>query len=234
MTTRQDKKIEKTEERIEAVEHVFTRTEQFIEANQNIILIVVGVIVVVVLGFFGFKRFYMAPKEKEAQGQMFMAEKYFEMDSLNKALNGDGQYLGFLGIIDEYGITKSADLAQYYAGICYLKLGQYENAIDYLKKFDSDDEIAAPMAKGAIGDAYMELNETDKGIQYYLDAADMRKNDFTAPMFLMKAGLAYDISGKPEKALEMYKRVKKEFPRSFDAREIDKYISYTEAKLNKE
>ena len=233
MTTRQDKKIEKTEERIEAVEQVFTRTEQFIEQNQNIILIVVGVIIVVVLGFFGFKRFYLVPKEKEAQGQMFMAEKYFEMDSLSKALNGDGNYLGFLDIIDEYGITKSANLAQYYAGLCYLRMGQFENAIDYLKKFDSDDEMAAPMARGAIGDAYMELNETGKAVSYYLEAADMRDNEFTSPMFLMKAAMAYEVAGKLEKALDIYKRVKKEYPRSFDAREIDKYISYTEARLKK-
>ncbi len=233
MTTKQDKKIEKTEERIEAVEQVFTRTEQFIEQNQNIILIVVGVIIVVVLGFFGFKRFYLVPKEKEAQGQMFMAEKYFEMDSLSKALNGDGNYLGFLDIIDEYGITKSANLAQYYAGLCYLRMGQFDNAIEYLKKFDSDDEMAAPMARGAIGDAYMELNETDKAVSYYLDAAEMRENEFTSPMFLMKAAMACEVAGKLDKALEIYRRVKKEYPRSFDAREIDKYISYAEARLKK-
>src|SRR5512137_655283 len=103
------KQVDKTEERIVKVEEAFSKTEQFIERNQKIILIIVGALVIVVLGFFGFKRFYLAPKEKEAQGQMFMAEKYFEMDSISKALNGDGNYLGFLDIIDQYGITKSAN-----------------------------------------------------------------------------------------------------------------------------
>ena len=121
MANKQEKKIDKTEERIVAVEEAFSRTEQFIEKYQQIILIVVGVIIVIVLGFFGFKRFYLAPREKDAQSQMFMAEKYFEQDSLKKALNGDGQYLGFLAIIDEFGMTKSANLAHYYAGMCYFE-----------------------------------------------------------------------------------------------------------------
>lgn len=233
MASKQDKKIDKTEERIVAVEEAFSKTEQFIEKHQQIILIVVGVIVVVVLGFFGFRRFYLAPKEKDAQGQMFMAEKYFEQDSLKKALNGDGQYLGFLAIIDEFGMTKSANLAHYYAGICYLKLGQYEEALGQLDKFSADDELVAPMAKGAMGDANMELKRVDKAAELYLKAAEMRTNELTSPLFLMKAGLAYEELGNYEKALGVYKRIKADFPRSNEGREIDKYISYAEALVKK-
>ncbi len=233
MASKQEKKIDKTEERIVAVEEAFSKTEQFIEKYQKIILLVVGVIVIIVLGFFGFKRFYLGPKEKEAQTQMFMAEKYFEQDSLNKALNGDGQYLGFLAIIDEYGMTKSANLSNYYAGICYLKLGQFDQAIDHLKKFSSSDEFVGPMAKGAIGDAYMELKQVDKAADYYEDAADMRKNDFSTPLFLMKAAMAYEELGKFDKALGMYKRIKADYPRSNEGREIDRYITYTEGLIKK-
>jgi len=227
------KKADKTEDRIVAVEEAFSKTEQFIENNQKIILIVVGAIIVIVLGFFGFKRFYLAPKEKEAQGQMFMAEKYFQMDSLNKALNGDGNYLGFLDIIDQYGITRSADLAHYYAGICYLKKGDFENAIDHLKSFKSKDEMVQPMATGAIGDAYMELKQTDKALDYYLKAADERKNDFSSPMLLMKAAWACEEMGKLDQALTLYKRIKAEYPRSNEGREVDKYIGRTEGLLKK-
>jgi len=233
MASKQEKKIDKTEERIVAVEEAFSKTEQFIEKYQKIILLVVGVIVIIVLGFFGFKRFYLGPKEKEAQTQMFMAEKYFEQDSLKKALNGDGQYLGFLAIIDEYGMTKSANLSNYYAGICYLKLGQFDQAIDHLKKFSSSDEFVGPMAKGAIGDAYMELKQVDKAADYYEDAADMRKNDFSTPLFLMKAAMAYEELGKFDKALGMYKRIKADYPRSNEGREIDRYITYTEGLIKK-
>jgi len=168
------KQVDKTEERIEKVEQAFSRTELFIEKNQKIILIVVGVMVVIVLGYFGFKRFYLAPRETEAQGQMFMAEKYFEMDSINKALNGDGNYLGFLDIIDQYGITKCANLSHYYAGICYLKKGEFENAIEHLKKFSSSDQIIGPMAAMATGDAYMELKQTEKAIELKIAEARRR------------------------------------------------------------
>jgi tetratricopeptide (TPR) repeat protein len=156
---------------------------------------------------------------------MFMAEKYFEMDSITKALNGDGNYLGFLAIIDQYKFTKSANLSHYYAGICYLKKGEFQTAIDQLNKFSASDELVGPMAIGAIGDAYMELNNTDKAIEYYLKAADKRKNDLTSPMFLMKAGMAYEIEGKNDLALKTYTRIKTEFARTNEGREVDKYIA---------
>ena len=226
-------KPDKTEDRIVAVEEAFSKTEHFIESNQKIIMIVIGILIVGVLGFFGFKRYYLAPREKEAQSQMFMAEKYFEQDSLKKALNGDGNYLGFLDIIDQYGITKSANLSKYYAGICYLKMGEYQKAIEYLKKFSGKDMVVAPMANGAIGDAYMELNNSEEAISYYTKAADMRDNDFTTPLFLKKAGMAYEIAGKYDKALEMYKRIKDNYPRSYEGSEIDKYIAYVQGMIKK-
>ncbi|MBE0648202.1 MAG: tetratricopeptide repeat protein [Bacteroidales bacterium] len=223
----------KADERLQTVEEALGKTEAFIENNQKIILIVVGVLIVIILGFFGFRKYYIEPKEKEAQGQMFMAEMYFEQDSLSLALNGDGQYPGFLEIIDQYGLTKSANLATYYAGISYLKLGDFEEAIKYLKDFDGDDQVAAPMATGAIGDAYMEMDNVDKAISYYLDAAEESDNELTAPLFLMKAGMACEIKGNYGKALEIYKRIKKDYPRSFEGTQIDKYIGFTEKKAGK-
>ena len=233
MTNKVDKKTDKTEQRIEAVEEAFSRTEQFIEKNQKIIIIVVAAIIIVVLGFFGIKRFYIAPKEKDAQSQMFMAEKYFEQDSLKKALNGDGQFLGFLAIIDEYGVTESANLSHYYAGICYLKLGQFEEAIKHLDKFSAGDQLVAPMAKGALGDAYMELNQAEKAAGYYAEAAELRKNEFTTPLFLMKAAWANEELGNYEKALNFYTKIKEEYPRSNEGREIDKYIAFASGKVKK-
>ncbi|NQV02678.1 MAG: tetratricopeptide repeat protein [Bacteroidia bacterium] len=220
----------KADERLHTVEEALSKTEAFIERNQQIILIVVGVLIVIVLGFFGFRKYYLEPKEKEAQGQMFMAEMYFEQDSLSRALNGDGNYLGFLDIIDQYGLTKSANLATYYAGISYLKLGDYEQAIEYLKDFDGDDQVAAPLATGAIGDAYMELDNVEKAIGYYIEAADQSNNELTAPLFLMKAGMVYEIQGNYRRALEMYKRIKQEYPRSFEGTQIDKFISFATEK----
>ena len=219
------KKQDRTEDRIVAVEEALSKTEKFIEENQKLLTIIVGVIIVLVLGFFGFKRLYVAPREAEAKEQMFMAEKYFEIDSLNLALNGDGMYPGFLEIIDSYGITKSANLAHYYAGICYLRLGNYEESIHHLKKFKSKDEVVSAMATGAIGDAYMEMNDISTASGYYADAAQMRDNEFSAPIFYLKAGKAYELLGKYNEALRMYETIKYDYPTSNEAREIDKNIS---------
>lgn len=219
------KKQDKTEGGIVKVEEALSKTEQFIESNQKLLTIIIGVIVVVVLIFFGFKRFYMAPREQEAKEQMFMAEKYFDSDSLQLALNGDGMYPGFLDIIDDYGMTEGANLSKYYAGLCYLKLGNFNEAVDHLKSFKGKDQIVGPMAKGALGDAYMELNETSKAVSNYLEAADMRDNEFTTPLFLMKAGWTYEIMKDYKKAQEVYERIKLKYPTSTEAREIDKYIA---------
>ena len=126
---------------LENVEHALSSAEHFVERNQQLLMIIAAIILVVVAGFFGVKRLYLAPKEKEAQAQIFVAEQYFEKDSFNMALNGDGSNLGFIQIIDEYSITKTAKLAQYYAGICYLRLGSFQSAIDHLKKFNSGDKL---------------------------------------------------------------------------------------------
>jgi len=224
------KKQDKTEGGIVAVEEALSKTERFIERNQKLLTIIIGVIVIAVLLFFGFKRFYMAPREQEAKEQMFMAERYFETDSINLALNGDGMYPGFLDIIDDYSMTKGANLSKYYAGVCYLKMGNFEEAIDYLDSFKAKDQILGPMAKGAIGDAYMELNQTAKAASYYLEAADLKDNEFSTPIFLMKAGWTYEMLNDYKKALEIYEHIKIKYPASTEAREIDKYIARAKAK----
>jgi len=195
------KKIDNTEEKIHKVEEALSKSEKFIEKNQKFLTIIIGAAVVIVLGVFAFQKLYIGPREKAAQGQMFMAQKYFEQDSLKKALNGDGNYPGFLDIISDYSMTKASNLSKYYAGMCYLKLGKYEDAITYLKKFSSDDELVAPMATGGIGDAYMELGQKDKALEYYLKASEQRSNDLTTPLYLMRAAFVYEDTGKYDKAI---------------------------------
>ena len=116
------------------VESALTRTEQFLESNQKLISIIIGSIVVIAVGYLGLKKFYIEPRTKNAQDQMFMAQNYFEKDSFNLALNGDGTNLGFLDIIDDFGSTNAGNLANYYAGVSYLHMGQFDKAIDRLKK----------------------------------------------------------------------------------------------------
>ncbi len=226
------KKTTRAEENIQAVEEALGKTEQFIEDNQKPILIVVGVIVLIVLAFFGFQRFYLVPKEKSAQEQIFMAEYYFEIDSLDLALNGDGINPGFINIIDDYKFTLTATLAHYYAGIIYMKKEDYQTAIDFLEGFDLDDQIIGPMALGAIGDCYLQLDNPNAAVSYYLKAAEVSENEFTRPVFLMKAGWTYEILDEYSNAIKIYKKIKEDFPKSTEAREMEKYIARAEGKFN--
>lgn len=210
---------------LQEIESALTKTEQFIEDNQNKILYVIGGIVLLVVGYLGITRFYIQPREKEAQSQMFMAEQYFGKDSFNLALNGDGNYLGFLDIIDEYSITKPAKLARYYAGISYLRLGQFQEAVDYLNKFKTKDVILGPVAQGAMGDAYLELGEQEKALSQYDKAIAMSDNEMTTPIFLMKAGNLLETMGQQEKALKLYTQVKEKYPETNEGRMVDKYIA---------
>jgi TolA-binding protein len=154
------------------------------------------------------------------------------MDSLNLALNGDGVHYGMIDVIDNYGGTKAANLAHYYVGIIYLKKGQYEDAAYYLKKFRSNDIILTPMVKSAIGDCYAELGDMAEALSYYEKAVSSHKNDMVTPAVLMKAAALCELQNDYQKALKFYTRVRNEYVQSTEARDIDKYIAMTEAKIN--
>jgi len=219
------KKNESAPEQLESVESALSRTEQFIENNQKTLTSVVFAIIIVVGGYLLFQRYYMAPMENEAKGQMFRAEQYFAQDSFNLALNGDGNYLGFLDIIEEYGMTKSANLAEYYSGVSYLKLSQYDNAIEHLKDFNVDDKIIEPQKYGALGDAYMEKGDLDEALDYYEKARDVNDNQFTTPYFMDKTAFVYEEKGDYDKAIELYKEIKRKYPESPQSDEVDRNVA---------
>jgi len=220
----------KADDGVLKVEETLTKAELFIEEHQKNIAIVIGAIVVIVGAFLGYKNLYAAPREKQAQAQIFGAQQYFEKDSFKLALKGDGNNPGFLTVIDEYSGTKAGNLAYYYAGICYLKTGDFNKAIENLENFSADDEFVAPIALGATGDCYLELGKTDKAIDYYIKASKKSENDMTTPLYLMKAGLASEIKGDFKGALEYYTTIKDKYKKSQQATEIDKYIARAELK----
>lgn len=220
-----NKKKETNDTNVEAIENALTRTEQYIENNQKSLTIIVLAIIVIVGLFLGYKRLYIAPMEKEAQNQIFAAEQYFEKDSFNLALYGDGNYLGFIDIIDSYGPSKTGNLARYYAGISYLGLGEYEKALEFLKKYSINDKMIGSVAYGAIGDCYVQLENLEKGVEHYIKAAKFGNNNFTTPLYLMKAGLVYEELGNYNEALKVYNSIKKEHSKSSEARDVEKYIA---------
>ncbi|MFO7863823.1 MAG: tetratricopeptide repeat protein [Salinivirgaceae bacterium] len=231
MSKKKEQKNQSQESTFENVEHALTSTEYFIEKNQRVITTAAIVITVIVLGYFGYQKYIMQPMVQEAQEMIFPAQQYFERDSFNLAINGDGNNFGFLDIIDEYGRTPSGNLAQYYAGVSYLRLGDYKKAIDYLDSYSADDIMTNVAATGAIGDSYVQLGEHEKGAKKYVEAANINSNKFTSPLYLMKAAQVYYAEKKYDKALELYKKIESDYPESTEYRQIEKYISRAQAML---
>ncbi|MBN2891258.1 MAG: tetratricopeptide repeat protein [Bacteroidales bacterium] len=216
---------------LESIESTLTKSEQFIQKNQKILTYVLLGIVAVVGLYWAFMKFYKQPREKEAISQMFVAQQNFQIDSFALALNGNAAYPGFIGIIEDYSGTAAANLSQYYTGVCYMNMGDFDKAIEYLKDFKTSDLLLGSEKNGIIGDAYVEKGDFEKAITFYKKAvSEDYKNDFTTPIYLKKLGLVYENQGQKDKALEVYENIYYNHPRSNEARTIEKYIE--RAKLN--
>ena len=216
-----------------------SKTEEWVVKNQKYIIGIIGAIALVVLAFLGYNKLVAEPQQKEAMNEMYTAKKYFEdavngitPDSLyNMALNGgEGKY-GMIDIINEYSGTPAANLANYYAGMSYLNLKDYQNAITYLSNFSSDDEMLGPISQGGIGDAFVQLEQPEDALEYYEKAFKAQTNEYTTPLYLMKAArVALDL-GQSQKALDYLKRIKSEFPTSTESTQVDALIGKAEASL---
>ena len=218
----------KIEDKNTEMGNVITRSEEFIEKNQKTLIICIVAILVVVLAIFGLRKWYFQPREVRAAEEMFAAEQWFAQGDFDKALNGDDTFRGFLSVIDSYGSTKAGKLAKYYAGAAYLQQGNYDEAINWLKKYKGKDAFTRPLAEMMLGDAYMEKGETATAARLYTTAAGMADNDITTPTALFKAGMAYLQLGDKAKAAHCFNKVKQQYPMSTEYQEIDKYIAIAE------
>lgn len=217
-----------------------SKTEQWVVANQKYIFAIVVVAAVLVLGFLGYDKYIQEPNERTAMNDMYTAQKYFNdavngtaQDSLfTLSLNGaEGKY-GMLDIAETYSGTKAGNLANYYAGMAYLNMKDYVNAIEYLNAFESSDDVLGPIAKGGIGDAFVQLEQLEDAYDYYVKAANDKTNNYTTPMYLYKAGVIGLKIGKNAKALEYFKTIKSDFPESTEAKDIDVFIGKAQAARN--
>jgi tetratricopeptide (TPR) repeat protein len=210
--------------------------QNWYEKNKKVVNIGAFALVAIMGLFLYFKMMYLPAQNTEAQKEILVAANLFEKDSFKLALNGGNfekaPFKGVKEIADEYGWTKTGNLANYYAGISCLHLGEYDNAIEFLNKFSSDDIMLGTVAVGAIGDANMELNKVDEAIKYYKKAAERQSNDFTTPIYLKKAGMAEEGKGNFAEAVKLYERILIEYNRTTEARDIEKYIERAKAAGN--
>lgn len=225
-----------TAEVFERLDTGASKTEEFVAKNQNIIIGFIGVVALCVLSFLGYQQFIQNPKEQEAINELNQAQYYFDMavNSMNsdslylRALNGgDGKY-GFLDIIENYSGTPAAKLATYSAGMSYLNLKEYKQAIAYLDEFNADDILLSALAKGAIGDAFAQIGQLEEAFDYYVQAAQVNENLFSTPKYLFKAATLGASLGKNDQAVSYLKRIKTEFPASKEAELVDVQIGRLE------
>ena len=197
----------------EVINESISKSEQFINKNKNIIFSFFAVIALSILAFSVFS-YLKTTQNDNAQNEMFQAVYYFEKDSLVQALNGDGNNYGFLEIIDEYSLSDAANLSRFYAGASYLKLGNYQNAINYLNNFSSSDLLIQGRAYSLIGDAYVELGDFSNAITFFKKASNENPNEFFTPSYLLKLAIVYEETGDLESALETYEEIIEEYKNS--------------------
>ena len=214
-------------ENAEAVVEAVSKTEKFFQENGKLISIICAAFVVACALVFCWFKFAYQPKVNEAQGQMAAAEQNFRAGDFELALNGDGNALGFVQIIDEYG-KKAGKAVYFYAGVCELQLGEWEQAIKYLESYKGKDTILAARATACIGDAYVGLEDYKKALGYFEKAA--QADNMYAAGYLLKAGAVAEALGENDKALSFYKKIKDQYPQSIEAYDVDKYIGRMEVK----
>lgn len=223
---RKQKKEEVNEDLLVDLNETTDKVSSFFEENQSKILGVLVGLLIVVGGFFAYKNFIQKPKMEKAVAEMFKAELQFSRDSFAQALtNPGGGYLGFLDIIDEYGGTPTANIAQYYAGVSYLNLGEFQNAIDYLEDFSTNDEALSITKFGAMGDAYAELNDMAMAEKMYKKAINQKELASVSALYYEKLALLNMKNGNKEESRELFSQLKSKFPNTVQARDAEKYMA---------
>ncbi|PRD46405.1 tetratricopeptide repeat protein [Sphingobacterium haloxyli] len=204
----------------------------FFQDNQKSITFIVGGIILLILLYLGYQRLYLAPRAEKAANQLYKAEEYAAIDSLQaKAIEGDGSFLGFKEIAEEYSNTKSANIANAYLGGLYLRQGNFQEAIKHLQKYsDTGSDILDPLVTGLIGDAYSESKDYKSAVTHYKKAAQKSKNTYTTPLFLKKLGLVYEALEDFKNAEQAYQSIKSDYPNSPEANMIDGLIARAQAK----
>lgn len=216
-------------ESAEVLAEQISKSEQFLEDNKVAVFSIAGLIAIVLAGFFGYK-YYIENQNSLAHDEMFQAVYYFEQDSLDLALNGDGNYYGFLDVIDNYGATEAGNLANFYVGSIYMKKESYASAVPFLEDFSSSDYVIQARAYSLLGDSYMQQQNFTEAANYYSKAASYKPNEYFTPVYLLKAGLAYEKLEDFGMASKQYETIVNEFGKSNEVDKAKKYKARLQSK----
>ncbi|MCH8546872.1 MAG: hypothetical protein LAT54_09065 [Cryomorphaceae bacterium] len=223
-------KKKQDEELLVDLDTKISSAEAWVEKNKNYLVGFIAALILGVAGYLSFTKLYIAPREKEAQYELYLAQELFEDENFLQAIEGDGNALGFLAIAEEYRWTKAANLARYYTGVSYLNLADYKNTIKHLDKFSTKDDILGVIKYGAIADAFLELNQPKEALDYYSKASKQSSNALVTPIYLERAGHTAILLENHNKAKGFFERLKNDFPESNEARNAEKMVAKLSAK----
>ncbi len=223
-----------TAEVFNTLDETASKSEQWVEKNSKALFLGLILVAAIIFGYLGYNKFIKGPKEIEAADELAYSKKFFDQAQVNTILNDslyklaldgtDGKY-GLLDIIDNYGSTNAGNLAKYMAGISYLRMNDYENAISHLGNFSTDDEIIGSQALGNIGDAFADINQPEQALEYYEKAAKFKADDLTSPLYLLKAGKTALELKDYKKAQTLFTTIKEDYSKSDEAVDINMYIN---------
>jgi len=215
----------RAKQQVNEFDETLAASKTFYEKHKNAILYGGGAVLAIIIAALLIHQFYITPRNLRANESIFYAEQLFNEGNYEKALNGDGENLGFLGVIDQYGSTKAGNIACLYAAKCYAATDKFQEAIDMLDKFDGcGDAMISPAATALKGNCYAELGENEKAADLLVKAAKDADNNTISPTCLLQAGQIYIALGQKDKALECFNQIKSKYQQSSVYYEIDKYI----------
>lgn len=215
----------KAKAQVNEFDETLAASRSFYEKNKKTILYGVGSVLFIVIAALLIHQFYITPRNNRANESIFRAEQAFLDGNYEKALNGEGESMGFLAVIDEFGSTKAGNIACLYAAKCYAATEKYQEAIDMLEKFDGcGDALISPAAIALKGNCYAELGQNEKAAELLVEAAKEADNNTVSPTCLLQAGQLYVALGQKDKALDCYNQIKTKYQQNSVFYEIDKYI----------
>ncbi len=223
-------------EAFNALDEGANKSEEWIEKNSKPLFYGLIAVAALILGYLAYNTFVSEPNETTASNELAYPRSLFDKALTSAGATADSLYtlglkggvnakFGFIDIADNYSGTKAGNLANYYAGISYLKMKKYQEAINHLDKFTSDDELLGPTALGAIGDAFADLGQLKDALEYYEKAATKKDNEFTAPLFLFKAAQTAMLQKNYSKAEKLFTTIKDKYATTDQGKDIEKYIN---------
>ena len=224
MAKRRKEKVQ--DETLVNIVEVKETAQDFFESNKMLVVSILSAIILIVSAFVVYKYFVKLPKDNQAKVAIYKAEQQFARDSFALALeNPGGGFESLLDVIDNYSGTPTANLAKLYAGISYLNLGRYDDAILYLTAHVGVTVYSKILKNGGLGDAYSEQGDFDKALTLYGKAVNSGDDDLLTPYYLYKMGLLSKRNGDNNKALSSFEKIKNDYPDSNEAANIDLLIS---------